>query len=336
MPKGIAISHQNLIAGARIVSQYLDIQQSDRILSVLPFSFDYGLNQLLTTVQQRAVLVLQRSTLAAHICRSLAHYEITGLAGVPTMWAQLMLPSSPLPTTPVPALRYITNSGGAFPVELVRQYRALLQHTRVFLMYGLTEAFRSTYLCPDELERRPHSMGKAIPECEVLVVTDDGRECAPNEVGELVHAGPTVSLGYWRDAEATAAKFRPHPFRPGETSVYSGDYVTRDDDGFLYFIGRRDEMMKSSGYRISPTEVEALLYQSGLVAEVVVKARPDPLAGAVIVAYCVPKQPASFSAGDLLEFCRREMPGHMIPRDVQVLSELPRTASGKIDRKLVA
>jgi acyl-coenzyme A synthetase/AMP-(fatty) acid ligase len=238
----------------------------------------------------------------------------------------------------LPALRYITNSGGVFPPEVVKRYREVVPHTKIFLMYGLTEAFRSTFLPPEEVDRRTSSMGKAIPECEVLAVTEDGRECAPGEVGELIHAGPTVTLGYWNDPAATAAKFKPHPLRPGVTAVFSGDYVKKDEQGFLYFVGRRDEMIKSYGYRISPQEVEASIYASGLVAEVVVKSRPDPLAGAVVVAYVVPPAGTNKDAFDtktLITHCNKEMPNHMVPRDVHVVDAFPRTSSGKIDRAKV-
>jgi acyl-CoA ligase (AMP-forming) (exosortase A-associated) len=334
LPKGIALSHENLVAGARIVIQYLGIEPSERILSVLPFSFDYGLNQLLTSVARRAVLVLQRSMMPSDICRSLERYEITALAGVPTLWIQLIQSTSPFATLSFPKLRYITNSGGVFPVEIIRRYRDVIPHTRIFLMYGLTEAFRSTFLPPELVGDRPTSIGKAIPECEILVISERGTECRPGEVGELVHAGPTVAIGYWRDEAATAAKFRPHPLRSGEIAVYSGDYVTKDESGFLQFVGRRDEMIKSYGHRMSPTEIEALIYESGLVAEVVVKGRPDPVAGAAVVAYCVPK-PGPFAVSHLMSYCMKEMPNHMIPKHIEVMPDFPRTSSGKIDRTLV-
>jgi len=336
-PKGVALSHANLGAGVRIATSYLEIRADERILSILPFSFDYGLNQLLTAVGQTATLVLHRSALPADICRALTRYEITALAGVPPLWIELVQGNSPLPKMSFPHLRYVTNSGGTVPVSVVGALRPILPNARIYLMYGLTEAVRSTYLPPEEVDRRPTSIGKAVPECELLVVSADGRPCGPGEVGELVHRGPTVALGYWQDPESTAAKFRPHPFAPdsNEWVVYSGDLVTADEAGFLYFIGRGDEMIKSFGYRISPTEAEEVVFESGLVSEVVVHGAPDPVAGQVVVAHCVPERPESFSAEELLGYCRREMPNYMVPKSIVVHQRFPRTSSGKIDRKAV-
>jgi amino acid adenylation domain-containing protein len=328
-PKGILISHENLLAGARIVARYLEIRSDERILSVLPFSFDYGLNQLLTAVATGATLVLQRSHFPADIYRSLERHAITGMAGVPPLWIQLL--AGPLTQQAFPHLRYLTNSGGVFPSDLVTHVRRVLPDTRLYLMYGLSEAFRSTYLPPEELERRPGSMGRAIPETEIYVLDEDGRDCAPGVVGELVHRGPTVALGYWRDPEATAAVFRD---RAGECVVYSGDLVRRDEDGFLYFVGRRDQLIKCHGYRVSPDEVEETIFASGVVSEVIVHGVPDPVSGQAIVAHVVPRT-AAFSEDELLGYCRREMPSYMVPRAVHTHAALPRTASGKLDRKAI-
>lgn len=338
LPKGILVSHANLLAGARIVSDYLRIAGDERIISIPPFSFDYGLNQLLTAVRCGATLVLQRSPLPADICRTLVAHEVTAMAAVPPLWIQLLQRTSPFPQTSFPHLRYITNTGGKLPTEAVRQLRRILPHVRIYLMYGLSEAFRSTYLPPEEVDNRPDSIGKAIPECEVLVVSSEGRRCQPGEVGELVHCGPTVALGYWNDAESTAKVFRQHPFDPSrsdERVVYSGDLVTSDEEGFLYYIGRRDHLIKSQGYRISPTEVEDIVFETGCVREVVARGEPDPVAGAVVVVHCVPRDPETFSPQAVLDHCRREMPRYMVPRRLYVHESFPRTASGKIDRQSV-
>ena len=338
LPKGILLSHDNLLAGARIVARYLEIREDERLLSVLPFSFDYGLNQLLTSVARGATLVLQRSMLPADICRTLVGEAVTGMAAVPPLWLQLLQGYSPFAGMSFPDLRYITNSGGVFPVEAIRRYRSVLPHVRIYLMYGLSEAFRSTYLPPEEIDRRPTSMGRAIPECEMLVLAEDGRRCAPGEVGELVHRGPTVALGYWQDPAATAAVFRPDPFPPSAAAppvVYSGDLVKADPEGYLYFVGRRDEMIKSHGFRISPGEVEETVFDSGLVREVVVKGQPDPIAGTTVVVHCVPSDAGTFSEEALLDYCRREMPRYMVPGAIRVHDAFPRTASGKVDRKAV-
>jgi acyl-CoA synthetase (AMP-forming)/AMP-acid ligase II len=205
-------------------------------------------------------------------------------------------------------------------------------------MYGLSESFRSTYVPPDQVDRRPGSIGRAIPETEIHVIDERGRKCEPGEVGELVHRGPTVALGYWRDPEATEAVFRTSRFVPpgsGERVVYSGDLVRREQDGYLYFVGRRDQLIKCHGYRVSPDEVEEVLYASGLVAEVAVHGALDQLSGQAIIAHVVPHDPGTFSEGVLLAHCRREMPSYMIPRAVHVHAALPRTGSGKLDRKSI-
>jgi acyl-CoA synthetase (AMP-forming)/AMP-acid ligase II len=203
-------------------------------------------------------------------------------------------------------------------------------------MYGLTEAFRSTYLSPEELDRRPTSIGKAIPNTEILVVGEDGRPVKPGEVGELVHRGPTVSMGYWGQPELTAKVLRPHPFPPPEVGdvekvCYSGDYVRMDEEGFLYFIGRRDTMIKSSGFRVSPTEVEEVLFKSGLLKEAAVIGIPDEMLGQTIKAFVVGRERTTVAVEKLREFCAGNMPRHMVPKSIEVLDELPKTTSGKVD-----
>jgi acyl-CoA synthetase (AMP-forming)/AMP-acid ligase II len=222
------------------------------------------------------------------------------------------------------------------PQSVLVVLRKLLPTTRVFLMYGLTEAFRSTYLSPEELDRRPTSIGKAIPNTEILVVGEDGRPVKPGEVGELVHRGPTVSMGYWGQPELTAKVLRPHPFPPPEVGdvekvCYSGDYVRMDEEGFLYFIGRRDTMIKSSGFRVSPTEVEEVLFKSGLLKEAAVIGIPDEMLGQTIKAFVVGRERTTVAVEKLREFCAGNMPRHMVPKSIEVLDELPKTTSGKVD-----
>jgi acyl-CoA ligase (AMP-forming) (exosortase A-associated) len=337
LPKGIVVSHENLVAGARIVAQYLGIRADDRILSVLPFNFDYGMNQLLTAVHCGVPLFLQRGTFVPDICESLYRFRITVLAGVPPLWIQLVQEGSPLETLALPELRLITNSGGVLPIEVIREYRRRFPHVAICLMYGLSEAFRSTYLDPDQVDVRPDSMGKAIPETNIWVLSETGALCEPGEVGELVHGGPTVALGYFADAEATRKVWRPHPFAShgGERVVYSGDLVRTDAEGFLYFVGRRDAMIKSHGVRISPQEVEEIVYASEMVAEVVACGEPHPIAGAAVVVHVVPRDPHSFEKQTLLAHCRKMMPGYMVPKAVRVHERFPRTASGKVDRTRV-
>jgi acyl-CoA ligase (AMP-forming) (exosortase A-associated) len=335
-PKGVMLSHANVMAGASIVSAYLEIRDTERILAVLPFSFDAGLNQLMTAFQQSATLVLMIFVFAREIVQLLLKEKISGLAGVPTLWNLLAQPNSTLKKQPLPALRYITNTGGVMPQSVLATLGNALPTTKIFLMYGLTEAFRSTYLPPEELDRRPTSMGKAIPNTEILVVNEQGQPCKPGEVGELVHRGPTVSMGYWGQPELTARVLRPHPFLPtelgGEEKVcYSGDLVKMDEDGFLYFVGRRDTMIKSSGFRISPTEVEEVLFQSGQVQQAAVIGIPDEVLGQSIKAFVVSKNGDGVNIDTLLAFCAEKMPRHMIPKAVEILNELPKMNNGKVN-----
>lgn len=334
-PKGVMLSHANIMAGASIVSTYLSITASDRILAVLPFSFDAGLNQLTTAFQQGATLVLINFVFARQIVETLARERITGLAGVPTVWTLLAQPNSTLAKNS-PPLRYITNTGGAMPQSALSTLRAALPNTQVFLMYGLTEAFRSTYLPPAELDRRPTSMGKAIPDTEILVLDEHGRLCEPGEVGELVHRGPTVSMGYWGNPEATNKVLRPNPLLPPELGdvervCYSGDLVKADEDGFLYYVGRRDAMIKSSGFRISPTEVEEVIFQSGRARHAAAIGIPDDMLGQAVKVFVVPRDGESVDTEDVLSFCSENMPRYMVPKFIEVLSELPKTSSGKVD-----
>jgi len=336
LPKGVMLSHANLLAGAVIVSDYLKVSADDIIISLLPFSFDYGLNQLLTSVFAGATLVIQRSLFPWDICTTLVRERVTGMAGVPTLWLQLSQEHSPFPTTSFPHLRYITNSGGRVPIPLVRAIRQWHPHVDVYLMYGLTEAFRSTYLPPAEVDRRPDSIGRAIPNTEILVIDASGKPCARGDVGELVHRGATVSLGYWRDPEATSHVFRPHPLQDaqgaGETVVFSGDLVRADDDGYLYYVGRKDQLIKSSGFRVSPEEIESCIFASDLVSNVVAFAVPRDDAHIEIVAAVVPKTPEAFDDDALRRFCRAEMPEYLRPHVIWRRDQLPLTTSGKPDR----
>lgn len=335
-PKGVMLTHAQILAGAAIVSDYLEITESDRILAALPMTFDAGLNQLMTAFQQGATLVMIRFVFAREIVAMLRREAITGLAGVPTLWSMMAQPSSSLHREPLPALRYVTNTGGVMPQPVLATLRQLLAGTRIYLMYGLTEAFRSTYLPPEELDRRPTSMGRAIPNTEILVIGEDGRRCAPGEVGELVHRGPTVSLGYWGKPEDTGQVLRPHPFLPAEVPAhervcYSGDLVRMDEEGFLFFVGRRDAMIKVSGFRVSPAEVEAVLFRSGQLREAGVIGLPDEMLGQSIKAFVVAKDGATVDEDALLAHCAGHLPPHMVPRAIEVVGALPRTSSGKVD-----
>ncbi|MDG4555066.1 MAG: acyl-CoA ligase (AMP-forming), exosortase A system-associated [Candidatus Competibacter sp.] len=335
-PKGVILSHRNMLAGAFSVAEYLDNRADDRILALLPFSFDYGLSQMTTAFAVGARVVLMDYLLPRDAINTVARERITGLAAVPPMWVQLA--QLEWPAAAVDSLRYFTNSGGAMPRATLTALRRVLPKTTPFLMYGLTEAFRSTYLPPTEIERRPDSIGKAIPNAEVLVVREDGSPCAPGEPGELVHRGALVALGYWNDPIKTVERFRPAPGQnPGlpltEPAVWSGDTVRADEEGFLYFIGRKDDMIKTSGYRVSPTEIEEVLYGSGQVAEAAALGIPHPMLGQAVVAVVKPLCD-DFNESALIARCKQHLPNFMTPLRVIVRrADLPRNPNGKIDRK---
>ena len=335
-PKGVVLSHRNIVAGAQSVATYLENTSRDRLLAVLPFSFDYGFSQLSTAFLKGAMVVMMDYLLPRDVIRAIDKHAITGLAGVPPLWNQLC--KLDWPESARETLRYITNSGGAMPTATLASLRERLPKTRPYLMYGLTEAFRSTYLPPEEIDRRPTSMGKAIPNAEILVVREDGTKCAAGEPGELVHRGALVSLGYWNDEERTTQRFRPAPGQPEgivlrEIAVWSGDTVKTDEEGFLYFIGRKDDMIKTSGYRISPTEIEEVVYASGHVSEVAALGISHPDLGQAIVLVAVPAPGADPSDDRVLSFCREQLPNFMAPSRIVWRDKLPRNPNGKIDRK---
>ncbi|AWN43971.1 AMP-binding protein [Methylobacterium durans] len=336
LPKGVMLSHANLIAGTRIVRTYLAIGPDERILSVLPLSFDYGLNQLLTSVEQGAACVLLSFRFGDEVVRALERHRITGLAGVPTLWALLTRAAPSLARADLSSLRYITNSGGAVPVETVRRLRGALPHTRIVLMYGLTEAFRSTYLPPEEIDARPDSIGQAIPETEIFAVNAQGGRTRPGEPGILMHRGPTVSLGYWNRPEDTARVLVPDPFREGGIVCRSGDIVVEDEAGFFTFLGREDAMIKTQGFRVSPTEVEAALMETGAFRQVAVIGLPDPSLGERVHAVAVAADP-TLPEAEVLLIARAKLAPHMVPRAVETVARLPVTPNGKVDyKRLVA
>ncbi|MGB5773280.1 MAG: acyl-CoA ligase (AMP-forming), exosortase A system-associated [Sedimenticolaceae bacterium] len=337
-PKGVVLSHRNMLAGAFSVAEYLENTADDRLLAVLPFSFDYGLSQLTTAFSVGASVVLMDYLLPRDVIRAAARYGVTGLAAVPPLWNQLA--GLPWPDEAVNRLRFITNSGGAMPVATTAQLQAALPHTAIYLMYGLIEAFRSTFLPPEEVGKRPDSMGKAIPNADIMVVRPDGSECDVDEPGELVHRGALVALGYWGDKDKTAVRFRPAPAQPPglpnpEIAVWSGDQVRRDAEGFLYFIGRNDEMIKTSGYRVSPGEIEEVAYQMEDIEQAVAFGAPHPQLGSGII-LVIQTASAALDAEAVLAHCRVYLPMFMLPGYVHIAGDLPRNPNGKIDRKALS
>ncbi len=326
-PKGVMLSHANLWLGAISVASYLRLAPDDRTLCVLPLSFDYGQNQLLSTWAAGGCAVPLDHLVAADVVRAIDAHRITTLAGVPPLWLQLA--DARWPEGTAASLRRITSSGGRLPVPLVRRLRATFPQADLYSMYGLTEAFRSTFLDPALVDRHPDSIGRAIPFAEVSVRRVDGSEAADGEVGELVHAGLLVAQGYWRDPAGSAASFRP---TPGGTAVWSGDRVRRDADGLLYFVAREDEMIKTSGNRLSPQEIEDATLASTVAGEAVAIGVADAALGQAILLIAEPAEGAADPEAVLRRHLRRTLPTYMQPRTIVWLDRLPRNANGKIDR----
>ena len=344
-PKGVVLSHRNMVAGAKSVASYLDNRPSDTLLAALPLSFDAGFSQLTTAFHAGARVVLLNYLMPKDVLKAMAREQVTGLTAVPPLYIQLT--QLEWPSGINAHLRYFANTGGRMPRATLDALRSKVPAAQPFLMYGLTEAFRSTYLPPEEVDRRPDSIGRAIPNAEILVLREDGSECAPDEPGELVHRGALVGLGYWNDAEKTAERYKPLPTHAGgreaglqlpEVAVFSGDTVKRDAEGFLYFIGRRDEMMKTSGYRVSPTEVEEVLYATGLVGECVAFGVDHASLGqAIQVIATAPEGAAALDLPALQAACKTRMPAYMLPHGIEAQAgPLPRNPNGKIDRKTLS
>ncbi len=350
-PKGVVLSHRNMVAGAKSVASYLENNANDTLVAALPLSFDAGFSQLTTAFHTGARVVLLNYLMPRDVLKTMEREKVTGLTAVPPLYIQLA--QLDWPKSIDANLRYFANTGGHMPRETLNLLRQRAPSARPFLMYGLTEAFRSTYLPPDEVDRRPDSIGKAIPNAEILVLREDGSACDPDEPGELVHRGALVGQGYWNDAQKTAERYRLlAPDAPGrqaglqlpEYAVFSGDTVRMDAEGFLYFIGRRDEMMKTSGYRVSPTEVEEILYATRMVGECAAFGVKHASLGQAIqvIATRPDAAPATADAGAapeaaLLAECRIRMPAYMVPSGIEfVPGPLPRNPNGKIDRKLLS
>ena len=332
-PKGVMLSHANLALGAVSVAQYLNLTPEDKTLAVLPLSFDYGQNQLLSTWRAGGCVVPIDYLTPRDVIKACAKHSITTLAAVPPLWVQLAEQDWSADATR--NMRRLTNSGGALTPTLVKMLRSIFgERTEIFAMYGLTEAFRSTYLDPALIDANPTSMGQGIPFAEIMVVAPDGSEAAPDQPGELVHAGPLVAQGYWQDETRTAERFKPAPAfsKYGGLAVWSGDTVRRDADGLLYFVGRDDAMIKTSGNRVSPTEIEEAAVESGLVAEACALGRKDERLGAAIVLFVR-------GGGDdegLKAHFKATLPNFMQPAEVVWLEAFPKSANGKLDRNALA
>ncbi|MBH5398259.1 acyl-CoA ligase (AMP-forming), exosortase A system-associated [Bradyrhizobium sp. CNPSo 4010] len=334
-PKGVVLSHRNLIVGAESVSQYLENTANDVILAALPLSFDAGFSQLTTAFSVGAHVVLMNYLLPGDVVRLCVRHGVTGLTCVPPLWIQIA--DHEWPPEAARPMRYFANTGGKLPKAVLDKLRVRFPQAKPFLMYGLTEAFRSTYLDPTEIDRRPGSIGKAIPNAEILVVRPDGSRCGPGEEGELVHRGALVAMGYWNDPERTAARFRPVPgrdasWRTPEIAVWSGDTVVADEEGFLYFVGRKDDMIKTSGYRVSPTEIEEEAYATGMVRDAVALGVDDSTLGQRVLLVASPAGPSALDPAALVKALKRRLPHYMVPSSIVIRNEVPRSPNGKFDR----
>ena len=338
-PKGVMFSHHNIILGARIVAKYLSNTADDRVLSLLPLSFDYGLNQITTMFLVGGSVVLQPVSLPAEIVKTVATNDVTGVALVAPSWVQVVRYLEEAPTK-FPKLRYVTNSGGKIPLGALEKMPALFPGVEIFLMYGLTEAFRSTFLPPHLFKSKMGSIGRAIPNTEIFVVDPEKGICGPGGQGELLHRGGLISGGYWNNPVATDEKIKVNkhlrPLIGEEKVVHSGDIVRMDEDGYLWFVSRMDTMIKCSGYRLSPTEVEEIVSGHEQVVESVAFGVEDEELGQVVHLAVGTSANGGFKLEDLQHFCQKKMPSYMVPKKIYTIrGTMPRTSSGKIDRPTV-
>ena len=330
-PKGVMCPHRCMLSAVDSIVGYLGTRESDIVLNVLPLSFSYGLSQVLAMFLCGGTLVLERSFTYLHpLLKRIAEEKITGFAMVPSI-AAMLLQMRDIGQYDLGSVRYMTNAGAAMPPDYLRRLRSLLPHVQFFLMYGLTECVRVCFLPPGEVDRRPSSVGRAMPNCEAWVADENGCEAGPGVVGELVVRGPNVMQGYCGDPELTDRVFRPGV--DGRRVLHTGDLFKRDEEGFLYFVARKDDMIKTRGERVSPKEVEeAICALPGVVAVAVVGV-PDDVLGQAIKAFVVAEPGAELGARDVMKQCAQRLEPLMVPKQVVFVGELPKTASGKIDRK---
>ncbi len=330
-PKGVMLTHHNMVSAATSIIQYLREQESDVILDVLPLSFDYGLYQILMAFRVGATVVLDRPFSYPYpVIQLMLSERITGFPGVPTIFA-LLLSLDGIERYRFESVRFVTNTAAALPPAFIPRLRTIFPRARIFAMYGLTECKRVSYLPPEELDRRPTSVGKAMPNTEVFIVDEKGQRLGPGKVGELVVRGSNVMRGYWRDPEGTERVLKPGPYY-GEKVLYTGDLFMMDEEGFLYFVGRKDDMIKTRGERVSPKEVEDAIYELEGVKEVAVVGVPDQLWGQAIKAFIVPKDGASLTEKEVIKHCSRLLEPFMVPKYVEFRTSLPKTSTGKIKK----
>ncbi|MBN1508203.1 MAG: AMP-binding protein [Sedimentisphaerales bacterium] len=334
-PKGVVSTHHNMVSAARSIIQYINNSEDDIILNVLPLSFDYGLYQVIMAFMFGGTVVLEKSFLFPHeILQSIERHRVTGFPVMPTIVA-ILLRTRDFGKYDLGTLRYMTNTGAALPEKHIAALRSTFPWVRIFSMFGLTECKRTAYLPPEHIDAKPRSVGHAIPNCEVFIVDPTGHEVPAGETGELIVRGSNVMQGYWNDPETTRKTYHEGRY-PADRTLHCGDYFRRDEQGFLYFVGRKDDMIKSGGERISPKEVENIICALSGVAEAAVVGVDDEVLGQAIMAFVVAAPDAAVTEQDVLRFCRENMPPRMVPRSVEVVESLPRTIHGKIDRRHLA
>jgi len=333
-PKGIMSTHHNIVSAARSIIQYIGNEPDDVVLDVLPLSFDYGLYQVIMAFMYGGTVVLERSFVYLHevLCR-IAQHRVTGWPVVPTIVAML-LRLQDLTRYDLGSLRYITNTGAALPTEHIARLRRLLPNVRIFSMFGLTECKRVCYLEPGQLDQRPGSVGKAMPNCEVFIVDEDGRQVGPGQIGQLVVRGSNVMQGYWADPQLTGKTYIPGAY-PEDRRLLTGDLFKMDSDGYLYFVARQDDMIKCKGERVSPKEVEDAILRMPGVSEVAVIGVPDEVLGQAIKAFVVPAPGCQISPEQVVRFACAKLESFMVPSQVVIASDLPKTANGKIDKRML-
>ncbi|MEK3903800.1 MULTISPECIES: AMP-binding protein [unclassified Paenibacillus] len=324
-PKGIIVTHGIFLDSTVTSAQVLENHSEDRIISVSPFSFDGALSQLFTSVYVGATLVLQESLFPQDIVNTMLNQRITGFHAVPSFWRMLLQRHSPFSRNQYPHLRYVSIIGEVFPHDDLMRLRQILSNTRFYMMYGTTEAFRSTCLPPEDFERKPSSIGKPLPGVTIRILDEQGEDCAPGEVGEIVHEGAFISPGYWNNPEQNERRFRGR-------ALYTGDLAKRDGDGYLYFAGRKDMMLKSMGFRISPEEIEEVLLRMDGIEEVAVTGIWVEESGERIKALIISGNQCMLSKEAVIQYSRQHLPHYMVPHSIEFVSELPRTATFKINR----
>jgi len=333
-PKGVMVTHVNVVSAATSITTYLENTADDVVINVLPLAFDYGLYQLLMMFKMGGTLVLHDSFAFPKVVIDKVIQEgVTGLPIVPTISAMLL--QMDLSKYSFPKLRYISNTAAALPLEHIRKLRALFPNVTLYSMYGLTECKRVSYLPPEQLDIRPTSVGRGMPNEEVYIVDQDGSRVGPGVVGELVIRGSNVMKGYWELPEETDRCLKPGPL-PGEKVLYSGDLFRADEDGYLYFVGRKDDIIKTRGEKVSPREVEDVIYALDGVAEVAVIGVPDPILGSAIKAVLTLRPGAEVTKQDVLRHCAARLEEFMVPKLVEFQASLPKTESGKISKRAIA